>query len=90
MYFRDEECEYLRVDDAPEKTCPRCGKSYKMLEKALVDTWNLGHYGCDSIEKCPKIHVGWYDPGCKSCEKELEELQLKAVRKIKEEFWSQH
>lgn len=62
------------------KKCEVCGYVYELEEEFEYDTWNLGHYGCDSLEKCPKYHKRWIDRGCPKCyERELEEKKRKKL-----------
>ena len=81
-YFHDE-------PDAPMVECPRCGRQYKMAQKAMVDTWNLGHYGC-TFEKCPRRDCSWVDLGCVVCRIELDQILSEVIQKTKREFWGDH
>lgn len=73
--------------NAPLTTCPRCGATYHLKEYRQVDTWNLGHYGCHSVEQCPSTHERFVDEGCERCKKELQDrldnMREETIRK----FW---
>lgn len=43
-------------------TCSKCGCVYPLL----VDTWDLGHYGCN-MDDAPRIFKEYKDPGCPHC-----------------------
>jgi len=47
-------------------TCSKCGCVYPLLVDTWVDTWDLGHYGCN-MGNAPRIFKEYKDPGCPHC-----------------------
>ena len=80
-YFHD-------VPGAPLVKCPRCGSSYPMVQRARIDTWNLGHYGC-TIETSPRRDCSWVDQGCTSCKDELRQRIAHETQRIEADFWKE-
>ena len=62
-------------------TCSKCGCVYPLLEEYEVDTWNLGHYGCN-MNNAPRIFKGYKDPGCPHCLKYENELPFEEFHTI--------
>jgi hypothetical protein len=53
--------------DKKTTICNVCGYEYHLHPVYEYDTWNLGHYGCRSIEQCPKRIKEWKNDGCPEC-----------------------
>lgn len=46
--------------------CSKCGNSYDLEPIYKVDTWNIGHYGCNR-GNAPSAITGYRDTGCPYC-----------------------